>query len=230
MALFKHRLPAILLCNFQRVCLKPSMNQIKTLTFHQLVSAGCFQHSSVLVFSRQTEWLYGSSSLKYECAHTFATASQSDDTLKSVVKSSHSDSISGMEVTSKEEKLSTFQKMKQMYKEHGKVVILVHLVTSAVWFGSFYYIVHVGIDTMPILEKLFSEKYINPLRNSSLGDVALTVLMYKLATPARYTVTIVGSSLTINFLRKMNWMAPKQAGSFRALMKDTAQQMKNKRK
>lgn len=234
MALFKHRLPALLLNNFQRVCFKHSQNQIKqplSLTFHHLVSAGCSQPSSILVFCRQPEWFYGQKDcLKYGCSRTFATASQSDDTQKPLDKTSNSDRSSDVDVTSKEQKLSTFQKMKQLYKEHGKVVILVHLVTSAAWFGSFYYIVHLGIDIMPLLEKLFSEKYINPLRNSSLGDVALAYLIYKLASPARYTVTIVGSSLTINFLRKMKWMAPKQEGSFKALVKDTGQQMGKKLK
>lgn len=35
-------------------------------------------------------------------------------------------------------KLSLYQRFKKTYKEHGKVLVVVHLLTSAVWFGSFY--------------------------------------------------------------------------------------------
>lgn len=35
--------------------------------------------------------------------------------------------------------LSIFQRFKKAYKEHGKILVCVHLATSAVWFGSFYY-------------------------------------------------------------------------------------------
>lgn len=38
-----------------------------------------------------------------------------------------------------EKKLSVFQRFKKTYKEHGKVLIGVHLATSTVWFGSFFY-------------------------------------------------------------------------------------------
>lgn len=37
-----------------------------------------------------------------------------------------------------EQKLSIFQRFKKTYKEHGKVLIGVHLITSTIWFGSFY--------------------------------------------------------------------------------------------
>lgn len=39
-----------------------------------------------------------------------------------------------------EKKLSLFQKFKQMYKEYWYVLVPVHLVTSAAWFGGFYYL------------------------------------------------------------------------------------------
>lgn len=35
--------------------------------------------------------------------------------------------------------LSVFQRFKRAYKEHGKVLIAVHVATSVVWFGSFFY-------------------------------------------------------------------------------------------
>ena len=39
----------------------------------------------------------------------------------------------------KPERLSVFQRFKQMYKDYWYVLVPVHLATSAVWFGSFYY-------------------------------------------------------------------------------------------
>ena len=41
-----------------------------------------------------------------------------------------------------EAKLSVFQRFKKAYKEHAKILVAVHLVTSSVWFGSFYYAAH----------------------------------------------------------------------------------------
>lgn len=35
--------------------------------------------------------------------------------------------------------LTIFQRFKKAYKEHGKILVCVHLATSTVWFGSFYY-------------------------------------------------------------------------------------------
>ena len=36
------------------------------------------------------------------------------------------------------QKLTIFQRFKNTYKKHGKVLVAVHVVTSAVWFGCFY--------------------------------------------------------------------------------------------
>ena len=41
-----------------------------------------------------------------------------------------------------EAKLSVVQRFKKAYKEHAKILVAVHLVTSSVWFGSFYYAAH----------------------------------------------------------------------------------------
>lgn len=39
----------------------------------------------------------------------------------------------------KEEKVSIFKRFKQMYRDYWYVLVPVHLVTSSVWFGAFYY-------------------------------------------------------------------------------------------
>lgn len=126
----------------------------------------------------------------------------------------------GEQTVIEESKLTLYQRFKKAYKEHAKILVGVHLVTSAVWFGSFFYAAHMGVDIIPLLQKLgLSEKIITPFRSSSLGDVALAYLMYKLATPARYTVTLAGTNYAIKFFRKAGKVPAKQKG----LMKEAVQ-------
>ena len=47
-----------------------------------------------------------------------------------------------------EKKLSIFQRYQKAYKEYGKILISVHVATSVIWFGSFYY---VAISLVPLL-------------------------------------------------------------------------------
>ena len=42
------------------------------------------------------------------------------------------------ETTAGEENLSIFKRFKRAYKEHGKILVAVHVATSIVWYGSFY--------------------------------------------------------------------------------------------
>lgn len=39
-----------------------------------------------------------------------------------------------------EKNLTVFQRFKRVYKEHGKTLIAVHIVTSIAWYGAFYLI------------------------------------------------------------------------------------------
>lgn len=42
---------------------------------------------------------------------------------------------------STDKRLSVYQRFKQTYKEHGKALIFVEVVTSIMWYGLFYVIV-----------------------------------------------------------------------------------------
>ncbi|XP_063216080.1 uncharacterized protein C18orf19 homolog A isoform X2 [Bacillus rossius redtenbacheri] len=107
------------------------------------------------------------------------------------------------------ERLSLFKRFKQMYRDYWYVLIPVHVVTSIGWFGAFYYMCVSGVDVVAALESLnISEKLINPLRDSKAGYVALSYAMYKIATPLRYTVTLGGTTLSINYLRKWGYIKP----------------------
>lgn len=88
-------------------------------------------------------------------------------------------------------KLGLFARFKKMYKEYWYVLVPVHCVTSVFWFGGFYYASQSGVDVISLLESMgVSQKLIDPVRDSSLGHIAIAYLLYKIATPARYTVTL----------------------------------------
>ncbi|CAB3365678.1 Hypothetical predicted protein [Cloeon dipterum] len=109
-----------------------------------------------------------------------------------------------------EKKLSLFQKFKQMYKEYWYVLLPVHVATSAVWVGCFYYIVRSGVDVPALLHTLhFPDKALDFIKNnSSTGHLAVVYAMYKVATPARYFVTVGGTTLAINKLKAMGYIKP----------------------
>lgn len=54
----------------------------------------------------------------------------------------------------------------------------------------------------------FSETIVSKLRNSHLGHVAIAYFLYKVATPARYFVTLGGTTFAINFLSKRGIIKP----------------------
>lgn len=88
-------------------------------------------------------------------------------------------------------KLTLFQKFKNMYRDYWYVLVPVHLVTSAAWFGGFYYLAKSGVDISSILEYWnVSERITRPLKDSNMGYIAVSYALYKLATPARYAVTL----------------------------------------
>lgn len=128
--------------------------------------------------------------------------------------------------------LSIFQRFKQAYKQHGKVLVGVHVATSTVWLGCFYYLAQSGFDIVPLLESLrVSESIVDSFKQSGLGNVASAYLMYKVATPARYTVTLAGTNLAIRYFRKTGRMEPvPESSKFRQLYKDSKKYLSIRRK
>lgn len=111
-----------------------------------------------------------------------------------------------------EKKLTLYQKFKAMYRDYWYVLVPVHLVTSAGWFGGYYYMAKTGVDIVSLLETLHvSEKIIEPLRDgshSTTGYLAVAYALYKISTPVRYTVTIGGTTISINYLKKWGYIKP----------------------
>lgn len=56
------------------------------------------------------------------------------------------------------------------------------------------------------------EACLKPLRNSKLGYIAVASAMYKLATPARYMVTLGGTTFSVNYLTKRGLIKPMPSG------------------
>jgi hypothetical protein len=54
----------------------------------------------------------------------------------------------------------------------------------------------------------FSDTLISPFRDSRLGHFAVAYLLYKIATPARYTITLGGTTFAINFLSQRGIIRP----------------------
>ncbi|KAG7335984.1 hypothetical protein KOW79_000677 [Hemibagrus wyckioides] len=104
--------------------------------------------------------------------------------------------------------IGLYQRFKKTFKQYGKVMVPVHLVTSTVWFGTFYYAAMKGVNLVPFLEYIgLPDRLVGILRDSQGGYALTAYAMYKLATPARYTVTLGGTSLSVQYLRKHGYFS-----------------------
>lgn len=85
-----------------------------------------------------------------------------------------------------------------------------------------FFALHSGVDVVPIMEYLgLPESVISPLRKSGLNYIATASAMYKLATPARYTVTLGGTSVAIRALVKRGLIKPMPTrGELRQMLRD----------
>lgn len=122
------------------------------------------------------------------------------------------------------------QRFRQTYKEYGKVLVGVHIFTSCIWATSFYYVAVSGIDVISLLQWLgVSDKIVASLSVPGVGHAAIAYLLYKLATPVRYAVTIAGTRLAVNVLRRWGHLPPiPEKNKIRSLVKEGQQKMKEK--
>ncbi|CAG2172251.1 unnamed protein product [Oppiella nova] len=120
--------------------------------------------------------------------------------------------------------LSLTKKLKFMFVKYWYISIPVHMVTSVLWFGTTYLIAKSGFDVKPILdmirpyaEKLPLPEFVVHILNSdtnasSAGYVAIALILYKLATPARYATTVGVSFYSIEFFVKRGLIKPVPSG------------------
>jgi len=99
------------------------------------------------------------------------------------------------------------KRFKKMWKDYWYVMIPVHCVTSVGWFGGFYLLCKSGIDVPAILASMgTSEAYLEKISQSDYAYYALAYACYKIATPARYTVTIGGTTYAIRYLSETGFL------------------------
>ncbi|XP_072324534.1 uncharacterized protein C18orf19 homolog A [Scyliorhinus torazame] len=145
---------------------------------------------------------------------TLSESDQQHDTLSdSVQKTYFSNTKLNQEATAVETdplqdpSIGLFQRFKRTFKQYGKVLIPVHLLTSTIWFGAFYYAAMKGMNVVQFLEYIGAPKGIIHILNNSQGGNALTAYaLYKLVTPARYTVTLGGTSFAVKYLRSRGYL------------------------
>lgn len=88
-----------------------------------------------------------------------------------------------------------------------------------------------GVDIPALLETInVNEKIINTMRNSSMGYVAISYGLYKITTPLRYTVTLGGTTISINYLKKWGYIKPIPSKErLKEIYAETKEGMKEKR-
>lgn len=66
-----------------------------------------------------------------------------------------------------------------------------------------------GVDIVPLLEWIHLPDWIvAPIKKTGAGVLAVMLAMYKVATPARYTVTVFCTTWAITYLRRKGKIKP----------------------
>ncbi|CAH1270852.1 FAM210A [Branchiostoma lanceolatum] len=139
--------------------------------------------------------------------HSSANVAQRREEKQQAVQEDQKEEEEEEDLDEKYRNLTLFQRFKYMVKDYGHVLIPVHVATSLVWFGSFYYMAICGVDPVPLLEQIgLPHSWVETMKKSGASDVMVAYAFYKIATPARYTVTLGGTTFTIRYLRKKGVM------------------------
>jgi len=107
--------------------------------------------------------------------------------------------------------LTIFQRYKRLLKDYWYILIPVHAATSVLWFGSCFAAASSGvsIDLAWIVEHLgLPESLKTYLSNPNLGNLAVAIALYKLATPFRYMSTVYAVVPAIKVLVRKRLIKP----------------------
>ena len=91
-----------------------------------------------------------------------------------------------------------------------------------------------GVNILPLLRWLGApETVMSPFLVPGVGNAAVIYLMYKLASPARYMVTIAGTQLAVRFLRHRGYLRVPETSvgkpdSLRSIVSDGRAKVKDK--
>uniref|UniRef100_A0A5K3FB12 DUF1279 domain-containing protein n=1 Tax=Mesocestoides corti TaxID=53468 RepID=A0A5K3FB12_MESCO len=109
------------------------------------------------------------------------------------------------------QKLTLLQRFKDAYKVYGKVLIVVHGVTSAAWLGVFYLIAFSGLNVAELLQNLHVPDWVLKPFNAAGGSVGLfasAYILYKVAAPIRYGLTLWLTPIIVHRLRAAGRLPP----------------------
>lgn len=82
--------------------------------------------------------------------------------------------------------ISLYQRFKKTFRQYGKVLIPVHLITSGVWFGTFYYAALKGVNVVPFLELIgLPDSVVSILKNSQSGNALTAYALFKIVSVYR---------------------------------------------
>ncbi|XP_048363125.1 protein FAM210A [Sphaerodactylus townsendi] len=167
----------------------------------------CLHASVTVCVSKERESL-GKITSQPEASHSKELEKTSHTTTDNLTQGASVSSSSPELDPLQDKSISLVQRFKKTFKQYGKVLIPVHLLTSSIWFGAFYYASLKGVNVVPFLEFIgLPESIVNILKHSQSGNALTAYAMYKIATPARYTVTLGGTSITVKYLRKHGYMS-----------------------
>ncbi|XP_054841421.1 protein FAM210A [Eublepharis macularius] len=197
-------------CIFQRLKGQPSLlnSRLKIVSLALRSQRQCLHASATICVSQEKESL-GKVSSQPEHAHPKELKNERHTIPTANLTQGVPIESSPIELDPLQDKsISLVQRFKRTFKQYGKVLIPVHLLTSSIWFGAFYYAALKGVNVVPFLEFIgLPEGIVNILKHSQSGNALTAYAMYKIATPARYTVTLGGTSITVKYLRKHGYMS-----------------------
>ncbi|XP_018653392.1 hypothetical protein Smp_016890 [Schistosoma mansoni] len=101
-------------------------------------------------------------------------------------------------------KSSLIKRFKDAYAIYGKVVLVIHGVTSCLWFGLFYSLACTGINLLDILQSLNAPEWLSKplhLGGGTVNTLATAIVFYKLMVPFRYGLTLILTRYLVRYLR-----------------------------
>lgn len=147
---------------------------------------------------------------------------------KDIEQKDSKDNIDDLKALLQDKSMGFTTKFKVLFQQYGVVLVVVHCITAAFWMGLFYFAVSRGFDIVPFLEKYgvfdFLEKIGLPasekLKSPGASNLLAAYLLYEVAKPVRYPVTIVGTIYAVRLLRRLGHFKrpPKTEATMRELV------------
>nr|XP_039269781.1 uncharacterized protein C18orf19 homolog A-like [Styela clava] len=138
------------------------------------------------------------------------------------------DNIDDLKALLQDKSMGFTAKFKVLFRQYGVVLIVVHSITAVFWMGLFYFAVSRGFDIVPFLEKYGVFDFLNKiglpasdkLKSPGASNLLAAYLLYEVAKPVRYPVTIISTIYAVRILRRLGHFKrpPKTDATMRELV------------